>query len=115
MKEKRGPKNWRTHTKLFEAYENGGRAIAKTVVHHPEMRQQLWDIAKHIDGWPSWYLYRFKVLYCEENPGLCQRLTNARWLRSQRRREKACRLEKREQAARRLTAHDQADSTGDRQ
>ena len=92
-------KNWRDE--VVPAYEEGGEAIGRTLMYHPEKEPELWKLMAGTDIWPRWYLKCFATLYRQAHPREYEALKK-RW--QDRRKGKAGKAGKvetnREQAAR---------------
>ena len=59
-------KNWRDE--VVPAYEEGGEAIGRTLMYHPEKEPELWSLVAGTEIWPRWYLKCFATLYRQANP-----------------------------------------------
>jgi hypothetical protein len=79
------PRNYKTDPDLRAAYEEGGRAIGRMILHDPDREEYLWKLLGSLKLWPRWYLLGFKGLYCEENPAERRRVIERRYNRKKRR------------------------------
>ena len=78
------PRNYKTDPDLRAAYEEGGRAIGRMIMHDPDREEYFWKLLKPLKLWPRWYLLGFKGLYAEENPLESRRVIDARMRRKKR-------------------------------
>lgn len=65
---KRRPRGWKKDPKVYEAYEEGGRAIGKTLLWSKGREPMIWSLIAGTSIWPRWYLSAFRTLYIRENP-----------------------------------------------
>ena len=78
------PRNYKNDPDLRAAYEEGGRAIGRIIMHHPEREEYLWKLLKGVKLWPRWYLLGFKGLYSMEHPAERQLVLDRRCRRKKR-------------------------------
>ena len=103
---KRRPRGWKKNPKVYEAYEEGGRAVGKALLHNKEREPMIWKLISGTSIWPRWYLSAFRTLYIRENPKEYRNWKRRRD-RARQRLNKAAKLgeKTREQAHSDLTAH----------
>jgi hypothetical protein len=63
----RRPAGWTSDPKVREAYEEGGRAIGKTLLWHKSQEPVIWALIDGLDLYPRWYLSAFRSFYIAEN------------------------------------------------
>jgi hypothetical protein len=78
---RKDPRNYKQDQDLIAAYEEGGRAIGKMILHTPDREEYLWKLLKGVKLWPKWYLYGFRCLYRDENPVEARRVIARRYHR----------------------------------
>ena len=84
-----------------KAYEEGGKAMGRQIMHDPSAEARLWKMLSGLGLWPRWYLSAFRRLYEEENPQEYERVRKANYRKRKRKQERAGKLKKlREGAAR---------------
>jgi hypothetical protein len=79
------PLDYKQDPELRAAYEEGGRAIGRMIMHDPDREEYFWKLMGPLKLWPRWYLLGFKGLYSEENPLERQRVIKRRCRRKKRR------------------------------
>jgi hypothetical protein len=80
-------KNWRDE--VVPAYEEGGEAIGRTLMYHPEKEPELWKLMAGTEIWPRWYLKCFATLYRQAHPREYEALKKRWQYRRQSKAEKA--------------------------
>ena len=90
-------KNWRDE--VVPAYEEGGEAIGRTLMYHPEKEPELWRLMAGTGIWPRWYLKCFATLYRQANPKEYEALKKRWQYRRKSKAEKAGRVETSREAA----------------
>ena len=78
------PLDYKQDPELRAAYEEGGRAIGRMIMHDPDREQYFWKLMGPLKLWPRWYLLGFKGLYSEENPMEAKRVIKRRYRRKKR-------------------------------
>ena len=78
------PLDYKQDPELRAAYEEGGRAIGRMIMHYPDREEYFWKLMRPLKLWPRWYLLGFKGLYSEENPLERQRVIEGRYRRKKR-------------------------------
>lgn len=102
---RKDPKNYKQDQDLIDAYEEGGRAIGRMILHDPEQEEYLWGLFDGIKLWPKWYLYGFRCLYRDENPDEARRAIARRYRRKKSKKGHLVHWEQEREQATRLTAH----------
>ena len=90
-------KNWRDE--VVPAYEEGGEAIGRTLMYHPEKEPELWNLMAGTGIWPRWYLKCFATLYRQAHPKEYEALKKRWQYRRKSKAEKAGRVETSREAA----------------
>ena len=84
---------------MVPAYEEGGEAIGRTLMYHPEKEPELWSLMAGTEIWPRWYLKCFATLYRQANPREYEALKKRWQYKRQSKAEKAGRVETSREAA----------------
>ena len=77
---------------MVPAYEEGGEAIGRTLMYHPEKEPELWSLMAGTGIWPRWYLKCFATLYRQANPKEYEALKKRWQYRRKSKAEKAGRI-----------------------
>lgn len=85
---KRPPNGYKSDPVVREAYEEGGRAIGRMILHYPDREEYFWKLMSPLKLWPRWYLLAFKGLYSEENPLERKRVIKRRYERKKRKHDR---------------------------
>jgi hypothetical protein len=80
-------------------YEEGGRAVAELLCHHPEKEPEVWALMAGTGIWKRWYLKVFKSFWKAENPREYNNAKHRRHNRKRYARDKQRRLEARRREA----------------
>lgn len=65
--------------KARSAYEEGGRAIGRQVLHDPMAEERIWKMVSGLKIWPKWFLLAFARLYAEEHPAEYEKIRKRRY------------------------------------
>ena len=84
---------------MVPAYEEGGEAIGRTLMYHPEKEPELWNLMAGTGIWPRWYLKCFATLYRQAHPKEYEALKKRWQYRRKSKAEKAGRVETSREAA----------------